>query len=196
MTQILDSGNRTEFSTGAVRDMQDDKGRCDLLPLDVVAASFPVPERIGHSCLVYLEDYKRTKNELYLYYAVASYIGEAYNHDQTEAFLDVSIHYRDGAVKYGENNWQKGLPEWSYISSAVRHYMKYRRGDSDENHRRAALWNLLCLIWTVKHCQTYGGGVVLKAEHLQPTDGAIDEVCEAFGLPHFGRHDEDWSEEE
>ena len=54
MTQILDSGNRTEFSTGAVRDMQDDKGRCDLLPLDVVAASFPVPERIGHSWLMQL----------------------------------------------------------------------------------------------------------------------------------------------
>ena len=37
MSEIKDSGNRTEFGTGAVRDIQDDKGRCDLLPLDVVA---------------------------------------------------------------------------------------------------------------------------------------------------------------
>lgn len=30
--KIKDSGNRTEFSTGAVRDMHEGKGRCDLLP--------------------------------------------------------------------------------------------------------------------------------------------------------------------
>ena len=29
---IKDSGNRREFETGAVRDMQEGKGRCDLLP--------------------------------------------------------------------------------------------------------------------------------------------------------------------
>ena len=29
---IEDSGNRREFSTGAVRDMAEGKGRCDLLP--------------------------------------------------------------------------------------------------------------------------------------------------------------------
>ena len=30
---ILDSGDRTQFSSGAVRDMKGGKGRCDLLPL-------------------------------------------------------------------------------------------------------------------------------------------------------------------
>jgi hypothetical protein len=34
---IKDSGDRREFESGAVRDMQEGKGRCDLLPLDVVA---------------------------------------------------------------------------------------------------------------------------------------------------------------
>ena len=34
--RILDSGNRREFESGAVRDIQEGKGRCDLLPLDVV----------------------------------------------------------------------------------------------------------------------------------------------------------------
>lgn len=29
---LQDSGNRREFDTGAVRDMQEGKGRCDLLP--------------------------------------------------------------------------------------------------------------------------------------------------------------------
>lgn len=35
--QIKDSGERTEFYTGAVRDMSKGKGRCDLLPLSVIA---------------------------------------------------------------------------------------------------------------------------------------------------------------
>ena len=32
MYQILDSGERTVFSTGSVRDMHEGKGRMDLLP--------------------------------------------------------------------------------------------------------------------------------------------------------------------
>ncbi|MDD6101753.1 MAG: hypothetical protein PUB67_01410 [Clostridiales bacterium] len=35
---IKDSGDRTKFETGAVRDMRVGKGRCDLLPLDIVAS--------------------------------------------------------------------------------------------------------------------------------------------------------------
>ena len=34
--EIKDSGERREFESGAVRDIQVGKGRCDLLPLDVV----------------------------------------------------------------------------------------------------------------------------------------------------------------
>lgn len=37
MAEILDSGTRREFDTGAVRDMAEGKGRCDLMPLGVVA---------------------------------------------------------------------------------------------------------------------------------------------------------------
>ena len=35
--KILDSGERREFNSGAVRDIQEGKGRCDLLPLEPVA---------------------------------------------------------------------------------------------------------------------------------------------------------------
>lgn len=36
MGEILDSGERTEFASGAVRDMHEGKGRCDLLPMCVL----------------------------------------------------------------------------------------------------------------------------------------------------------------
>ena len=35
--ELQDSGNRREFDSGAVRDICEGKGRCDLLPLDIVA---------------------------------------------------------------------------------------------------------------------------------------------------------------
>ena len=47
---MLDSGNRREFDTGAVRDIQEGKGRCDLLPLDIVGAILNDP------VLVYIDD--------------------------------------------------------------------------------------------------------------------------------------------
>ena len=65
--------------------------------------------------------------------------------------LEVSKHFEEGALKYGENNWQKGIPESSYIDSAVRHYLKWLRGDNDEQHDRAFIWNIMCLIWTHEH---------------------------------------------
>ena len=33
---IKDSGNRTEFNTGAVRDLHEGKGRYDLIPWDAI----------------------------------------------------------------------------------------------------------------------------------------------------------------
>ena len=53
--------------------------------------------------------------------------------------------------KYGENNWQKGIPVHCYIDSAVRHYLKFLRGDQDEPHDRAFAWNIMCAIWTCEH---------------------------------------------
>ena len=38
--ELKDSGTRREFETGAVRDICEGKGRCDLLPMDVIAHYF------------------------------------------------------------------------------------------------------------------------------------------------------------
>ena len=91
--QILDSGNRTEFSTGALRDMHTGKGRMDLLPMT--------------------------------------------------ALIELSKHCEAGALKYGEHNVDKGIPQHSFCDSAMRHLVKYMRGDNDENHLVAAAWNLM-----------------------------------------------------
>lgn len=95
---IKDSGDRTKFKSGAVRDMAVGKGRCDLLP----------------ACVL----------------------------------LRLARHYQDGALKYGDRNWQKGIPCHSFVDSALRHIFKYMDGWDDEDHLIAAIWNLVGLAWT------------------------------------------------
>ena len=90
---IKDSGDRTEFETGAKRDMHAGKGRMDLLP----------------------------------WYGI----------------MEVSKHCEEGALKYGEPNVDKGIPLHSLLDSASRHLAKYMVGMDDEDHLRAACWNLL-----------------------------------------------------
>lgn len=99
---ILDSGDRTRFQTGAVRDMHEGKGRMDLLPMS--------------------------------------------------ALIELSKHCEEGAQKYGEHNVDKGIPQKSLCDSAMRHLIKYMRGDDDEDHLRAAAWNIMwALNQTVEH---------------------------------------------
>lgn len=141
---IRDSGSRTEFSTGAVRDIQKGKGRCDLMPLDVVAVL--MNDGVVHA----LAAFKNTGDALHLEEAVKIFI-EARQWNIPTMLLEVSKHFEEGAEKYGENNWQKGLPAKCYINSAVRHYLKWLRGDKDEFHDRAFCWNVICACWTCKH---------------------------------------------
>lgn len=99
---IKDSGDRTEFETGAKRDMHAGKGRMDLLP----------------------------------WYGI----------------MEVSKHCEEGALKYGEHNVDKGIPLHSLLDSAARHLAKYMVGMDDEDHLRAACWNLL---WALNQRQTH-----------------------------------------
>ena len=98
---IKDSGQRSEFPTGAVRDMSEGKGRMDLL---------------------------------------------CWN-----AIMEVSKHCEEGAKKYGENNVDKGIPMHSLADSAMRHMAKFIAGHKDEDHLRAAAWNIL---WALEFRQT------------------------------------------
>ena len=145
---IKDSGNRREFETGAVRDIQEGKGRCDLMPLDVVAEILNADD-ILHSIWIY----KTIGDTTCLYKALIKFCTDKVRGYSriSDAMLEVSKHFEEGAKKYGENNWQKGIPTHCYIDSAVRHYLKFLRGDKDEPHDRAFVWNILCCIWTCKH---------------------------------------------
>lgn len=54
--------------------------------------------------------------------------------------------YARGALKYGENNWIKGMPFTRFLSSGMRHIEAWRRGERNEDHLAQAIFNLLALI--------------------------------------------------
>ena len=116
---IKDSGERTEFQSGAVRDMHEGKGRFDLLPMCVL--------------------------------------------------LRLARHYENGCKKYGDRNWEKGIPCHSFADSAMRHLVKYMDGQTDEDHLIAAIWNLCGLAWTEeKHPELMDIPARLETSEPQP----------------------------
>lgn len=148
--ELKDSGVRREFDTGAVRDIADGKGRCDLLPLEIICKYFNYTDPGHDIVLVAIESYIRTGNEDFLHEALVSFVSRR-GWDKYTAMLEVSKHYEDGARKYSDRNWERGIPLHCYINSGVRHYLKYLRGDTDEPHDRAFLWNMLGALWTAEN---------------------------------------------
>lgn len=139
--RLKDSGTRREFSTSAVRDCAEGKGRCDLLPLATIGkmTNDVVLQNIGK--------YVYTGETSYIEAAI-KYFSALRHRSIYDTMLEVAKHYEDGAKKYDERNWEKGIPVHCYVDSGVRHYLKYIKGDFDEPHDRAFFWNMLGLLWT------------------------------------------------
>src|SRR5688500_10968468 len=49
----------------------------------------------------------------------------------------LAVHYENGAIKYGDRNWEKGQPLSRYLDSAIRHLYCYLAGMRDEDHLAA-----------------------------------------------------------
>ena len=149
MSILKDSGMRQEFDTGAVRDVTEGKGRCDLLPLDVISELLK-REYAYADIFALIDKFMATMDEEYLYKAILKF-GKIRYRNTPDMLLELAIHFEDGCKKYGERNWEKGMPVKRYMDSGIRHYLKWLRGDEDEPHDRAFVWNMVCAIWTLKH---------------------------------------------
>lgn len=66
------------------------------------------------------------------------------------SFADIVHSYaqtmHEGANKYGERNWEKGLPESNLKNHAIHHLMKWDSNDQSEPHFPHAVWNIVTLI--------------------------------------------------
>jgi cell division protein YceG involved in septum cleavage len=57
-------------------------------------------------------------------------------------------HYENGATKYADRNWEKGMKLSRFIDSAERHMNSFKDGDRTEDHLAAILWNVAGYMWT------------------------------------------------
>lgn len=67
-----------------------------------------------------------------------------------EGILRLAQHFENGAVKYGDRNWQLGQPLSSYIDSGLRHGYNLLALKVDEDHPSAAIWNFMAFLCTAE----------------------------------------------
>lgn len=65
-----------------------------------------------------------------------------------DAYLDISIHFEEGAALHGDRNWEKGIPLSELINSLERHIQQEKMGLTDESHDRALAWNAVVYLAT------------------------------------------------
>lgn len=156
---ILDSGNRQQFFDKdgkplAVRDVSEGKGRCDLLPLDTISEYLRHNGSHNYAKIISdIHEFTVTSNTDYLLDAVRKFTESHLLWDgySGSMILDYAKHLEEGCKKYGANNWKLGIPVYRYVDSGVRHLLKHMRGDTDEPHDRAFVFNMLGCVWTCKH---------------------------------------------
>jgi len=149
--EVTDSGTKRVFDSGAHRDNSEGKGRCDLLPL-LEASEFLEEDKV----LTALAQFLETQDPRHIEGALQSSLDTVpqFHNCKITLLLEASKQFEEGAEKYGENNWKLGIPVNVFLDSAIRHYLKTLRGDTDEPHWRAFAWNLLSALWTVKQQTT------------------------------------------
>lgn len=86
----------------------------------------------------------------------------------------LAVHFENGAIKYGENNWQKGMPLQQYLNSAIRHLYAYLAGSRDEDHLAAVAWNVFVFQWTEQAIRD--GRLPKELDDLKTTDRPLVEV--------------------
>lgn len=63
-----------------------------------------------------------------------------------QALERVAMLYARGAKIYGDRNWEKGIPTSRCYASMLRHAFSYGRGEEDEDHLAAVVWNALAIM--------------------------------------------------
>ena len=80
--------------------------------------------------------------------AVRSDTVEAFRYDLVSpiGLREVARTCAEGAAKYGDWNWEKGMPVHDLLNHAIAHIYQFLSGDRNEPHLGHAAWNVLAAI--------------------------------------------------
>jgi len=164
-----DSGERTTFKTGSMRDTETGKARVDLIyPRFITACSVHALGGVMGKLLDDIQnnlldkdlfnhrvDLALTANDVIAVEFNPNLVGSVnsdYDVIPPQAWLRLGALLGRGAEKYGERNWEKGQPLSRVRSSLLRHYIQwldqqvlgYSPSDG-EDHFAAVLFNLMVM---------------------------------------------------
>ena len=147
--RMHDSGSRSEFVTGAIRDTATGKAQVWLL------SPF------------FLRSMAAWDSRYILFYDVASYMIDKKKHHLVRLMDDLLQGHtmpkayggrdgwerlcnwlEEGRKKYSAWNWARGIPISRSLASLLRHLMAVMRDDHDEDHRAAAMCNVMFILHT------------------------------------------------
>lgn len=152
--EIKFSEETREFKTGAHRG-GGNKYPMEYLPLVEATKILKVAKSLPHyneeegyaKICKNIEEFKKTGNPD-LIAEVGAIFGILNYENMFECLGQTALHFKQGADKYGINNWQLGMPLMDYVGSLSRHLIKVIEKWDDEPHQTAFMWNVLTIMWT------------------------------------------------
>lgn len=80
----------------------------------------------------------------------------------------------EGARKYGDHNWEKGIPAHDLLNHAIRHIYLFLEGDQSENHLAHALWNIGGAIHSLALWPDLNNGTLRRPGCRPPIHNALE----------------------
>jgi len=78
----------------------------------------------------------------------------------------------EGAAKYGDFNWERGMPVADLLNHAIRHLYLYLAGDRGEDHLAHAAWNLFGAMHSEELWPELNVGTLREPNCQPPGDGS------------------------
>lgn len=145
--ETKDSGKREQFASGMQRDTQDGKLRVDLAFDGPILRILFREGPKGDAGLAMCDWYETASSSHPAPDEAAKVLRliAAYEGGMGALMTRYAGVMTRGAIKYTARNWMQADGEAEaarFISSASRHFMQWYRGDTDEDHAAAVVFNL------------------------------------------------------
>jgi hypothetical protein len=93
----------------------------------------------------------------------------------------------EGAAKYGDWNWEAGMPVTDLLNHALRHVYLYLSGDRSEDHLPHAAWGLLAAIHSERLWPELNQGT-LRGPGCRPPAAGCDGCADRMSQDSLGCH--------